>query len=148
MSVERPERDPQTHRIIGAAMAVHRELGPGFLESVYSHAMSIELDRAGVPFAREVAVPVYYKGCQLPCTYRLDLVCYDDIVVELKAAERLTGKEKAQLINYLKATQMSRGLLLNFGTASLEYSRQILSAHLRQSAQSVDPYSARAPRDS
>jgi len=138
MNDERQPRDPQTHLIIGAAMAVHRELGAGFLENVYSHALGIEFEMRRVPYDREVAVPVYYRGCQLPCTYRLDMVCFGDIIVELKAIERLSGKEKAQVINYLKATGLSRALLLNFGASRLEYSRHILSAHLRSSAPSVD----------
>ena len=120
------ERDPETHAVIGAAMEVHNILGPGFLESVYQDALAIEFALRGIPFAREVEIPILYKGVQLPSTYRADFLCFDLVVVELKAIKALTGGDQAQLINYLKATGTQRGLLINFGTPRLEYKRMVL----------------------
>src|SRR5579862_1586934 len=97
-------RDPQTHAIIGAAMEVHRQLGPGFLEAVYQEALALEFAARGIPFAPEVELPVYYKGQQLTCFYKADFVCYESVILELKALKAITGVEEAQLLNYLKAT--------------------------------------------
>jgi len=116
-------RDPETYRIIGAAMGVHGEIGNGFLEDVYHEALIIELEIQGIPFLHEVELPIFYKGRQLKKVYRADFICFDNIIVELKALPQITGKEKAQVINYLKATNFNRGLLLNFGAVSLQYER-------------------------
>ncbi|MGH7213888.1 MAG: GxxExxY protein [Tepidisphaeraceae bacterium] len=118
-------RDPQTYAIIGACMEVHRVLGPGFLEHVYHEALAVELLWRGIPFRREVELPVHYKDRLLPCCYRADFVCYDDIIVELKALRELSGVERSQAINYLKATRFRRALLTNFGAARLEYERLV-----------------------
>jgi len=131
------ERDPQTHAIIGAAMEVHRQLGPGFLEAVYHEALGIEFTERAIPFASEVELPVYYKERRLECSYRADFVCYESVIVELKALNALSGVEHAQLLNYLKATRLERGLLLNFGRPSLEFKRLVFS-NLRKSAKSAD----------
>lgn len=121
------ERDEQTYAIIGAAMEVHRELGPGFLEAVYQDALAIELVSRGIPCDREVAVPVRYKEQLLAATYRADFICYGQVILELKALESLTGIHEAQVINYLKATSMTRALLMNFGGKSLEHKRLVLN---------------------
>ena len=121
-------RDPQTYAIIGAAMEVHRVLVCGFLEPVYQQALAKELLLRGIPFRREVELPITYKGDLLVVTYKADFICYDAVIVELKALDRLSGREKAQVINYLKASEIERGLLLNFGTVRLEYERLILTA--------------------
>jgi GxxExxY protein len=118
-------RDPQTHAIIGAAMEVRRQLGPGFLEAVYQEALAIEFADRGIPFQREQELPIDYKGRRLSCKYRADFVCYSDIIVELKALPLLRGFEEAQVINYLKTTELKRGLLFNFGHPSLEFKRLV-----------------------
>lgn len=130
------DRDPLTFAIIGAAMTVHRTLGHGFLEAVYQEALECEFIACGIPYQREVALPIMYRGKMLQTSYRADFLCYGGILVELKALQKLSGTEEAQVINYLKASRLEKSLLINFGAPSLEYKRLILS--LRKSAQSVD----------
>jgi GxxExxY protein len=120
------KRDPRTYAIIGAAMEVHKTLGLGYLEAVYHEALQIEMGLQNIPFAHEVDLPINYKGQRLKTTYRADFVCYGAIIVETKALKNLTGVEEAQLINYLKATKLELGLLINFGHTSLEYKRYVL----------------------
>ena len=121
------ERDPRTYAIIGAAMEVHRQLGCGFLEAVYQEALELELAARSVPFRRQLSLPVHYKGHEIKCSYCADFICFDQIIVEIKALGKLTGIEEAQIINYLKATGLEIGLLVNFGARSLEYRRFIRS---------------------
>lgn len=116
-------RDPQTYAIIGAGMTVHSTLGNGFLEAVYHEALAIEFRLRKVPFLSEVELPIFYKGRRLVKTYRADFVCYENIIVELKALSAISGREKAQVINYLRATNYDRGLLLNFGAKSFAWER-------------------------
>ncbi len=124
---EKKIKDPKTYEIIAAAMEVHRILGPGFLEAVYHEAMCVECDLKSVPFQKEVELPVRYKERILATNYRADFVCFKDVLVEIKALSQLTTKEEAQIINYLKATGLRTGLLLNFGSKSLEFKRFVLT---------------------
>lgn len=123
--VHRSEKDPQTHAIIGAAMEVHRELGPGFVEQIFQDALEIEFQLRGIPFKREQALPVYYKGKLLRSSGRVDFVCYEDVLVELKALDQLTSRETQQVLNYLTATKFKRCLLINFGAPRLEFKRYV-----------------------
>jgi GxxExxY protein len=129
------QKDPRTFAIIGAAMEVHRQLGCGFLEPVYQEALALELVARSVPHRREVDLPVYYKGQKLNTTYRADFLCYDSVIVELKALTKMSGTEEAQILNYLKASGHEVGLLLNFGGPSLEYKRFIWSPQISQITQ-------------
>ena len=111
-----------TGPVIGAAMEVHRILGPGFLESVYDEAFVIELDLRKIPYKRQQPIDIYYKE-KLAKHFVCDFIVEDMVVVELKAISQIGDVEKAQVLNYLKATKLPVGLLLNFGTKSLEYKR-------------------------
>lgn len=119
-------RSKETYAINGAAMKVYNTLGAGFLEAVYQEALAIELAKCGIPFKREVEL-IYYDGQELKQTYRADFVCYDDIIVELKAVSNLEDSHRSQVFNYLKATGYKLGLLYNFGhSGSLQIERKIL----------------------
>lgn len=116
-------RDEKTYKIIGAAIKVHKELGSGFLEGVYHEALEREFTTQEIPFRSQPVVEIKYKGKPLNKKYQPDFVCYNEIIVEIKALSGLTGNEEAQLINYLKATGIKVGLLINFGSKSLEHKR-------------------------
>jgi GxxExxY protein len=133
---QKTNRDPQTYAIIGAAMEVHRQLGHGFLEAVYQEALALELGASEIPFQREAALPIRYRGELLQCGYRADFICFGEVIVELKVISQLTGVDEAQTINELKATGLHRALLINFGASSLEYKRLVFN--LRESAKSAD----------
>jgi GxxExxY protein len=129
-------KDPQTYALIGAAMEVHKHLGHGFLEAVYQEALALELTAREIPFHREVSLPVKYKTQFLQSSYRADFVCFESVILELKAISQLTGADESQTINALKATGLQRTLLVNFGAPSLDYKRLVFN--LRESAQSAD----------
>jgi len=131
------ENDPRTFAIIGAAMEVHKQLGCGFLEAVYQEALAIEFSKRDIPFRREVRLPIHYKGQLLSTAYCVDFICFDSVIVELKAVAQMTGTEESQVINYLKATGYEVGLLLNFGARSLQHRRLVLSKSV-ESAKSAD----------
>ena len=116
-------RDQKTYAIIGAAMEVHKELGSGFLEAVYQEALEREFINQGIPYNSQPVVKIYYKGQVLHKTYQPDFTCFDEVIVEIKAMDKLSGLEQAQIINYLKATRLKVGLLVNFGSKSLEHKR-------------------------
>jgi GxxExxY protein len=114
----------EVYAIVGAAIEVHRELGSGFLEAVYQEAMEMELASRGIAFVSQKPLTIRYKARPLLKEYVADLICHGQIIVELKALDQLSGKEEAQLLNYLKATGLRVGLLLNFGSAGrLEWKR-------------------------
>lgn len=115
-----------THKIIGAAMEVHRELGPGFLEYVYEESLCHDLNLREIYFERQKELDIYYKDLLIPKKYKPDLMIENKVIVELKATSGLMKIEEAQLLNYLKATKLRIGLLLNFGAESLEIKRRIL----------------------
>ena len=116
----------ESYKIIGAAMEVHKELGAGFLESVYQEAFELELQKQNIPYEREALLNIYYKGTKLKKRFSADFVCYDKIVVELKALGDLSTDHEAQVLNYLQTSGFKLGLLMNFGSKSFEYKRLIL----------------------
>ena len=117
------EKDKRTFKIIGAAMEVHKEMGCGFLEGVYQEALGIEFRVQGIPYKAQPVIEILYKGKPLEKKYQPDFMCFGEIIVEIKALERLSGTEESQIINYLKATKLKVGLLINFGSKSLEHKR-------------------------
>ena len=113
----------ESYKIIGAAMEVHRLLGCGFVEAIYQEALEKELALREIPFEREKELTVSYKGNTLTKTFKADFVCYNKIILELKAVRAFTDEHYAQIYNYLRASGMDLGILINFGTASIEYER-------------------------
>jgi len=103
-------KDPRTYAIIGAAMEVHRVLGCGFLEPVYQKALAVEFSKRKIPYRSETSFLVFYKDVELNVPYRPDFICYDNLVVELKALARISGIEQSQVINYLRLTGHEMGL--------------------------------------
>ncbi|MCK9167504.1 MAG: GxxExxY protein [Bacteroidales bacterium] len=115
----------ETYKIIGACMEVHKEMGYGFLEAVYHEALLLELKNQNIPFRSNAKLQISYKNNPLNKVYYADIICYDKIIIELKAMEALIPEHEAQVINYLKATGLELGLLVNFGAKSLQYKRII-----------------------
>ena len=114
------ENDPLTEKLIGSAIEVHREPGPGLLESAYEECLCFELKEQGLSFKRQVPLPVAYKSVRLDCGYRLDLVVEERVILELKAVERLMPVHEAQVLTYLRLSGIRTGLLLNFNSAVLK----------------------------
>jgi GxxExxY protein len=139
--------DPRTHAILGAALEVHRVLGPGFLEAVYQEALAKELGLRSIPFRVQCEIPVFYKGDKLSVGYRVDFICFDSVILELKAVRQLSVIEEAQVLNYLKASGLHVALLLNFGASSLQQ-RRFVSGHERGTTDFADytDYSGRDRR--
>jgi len=115
----------ELYAIVGAAMEVHKELGSGFLEAVYQEALEIEFQSRDIPFQSQSLLRVRYKTKLLEKTYIADFICFDQIIIELKALNNISGKEESQILNYLKATGLKVGVLINFGTQSLEWKRYV-----------------------
>lgn len=117
----------EVYAVVGAAIDVHRELGPGFLEAVYQEALERELSARAVPFRAQRSLRVVYKGEPLAKQYVADLICFDQVIVELKTVDRLSRTDAAQLLNYLKATGLRVGLLINFRSPNrLEWKRFVM----------------------
>ena len=113
----------ESYLIIEACMEVHKKLGSGFLESIYSEALEFEIKTSGIPFEKEKKLPVYYEDKPLNKYFRADYVCFGSIILELKATRFLVDADRQQTLNNLKATKFKLGLLINFGTSSLTYKR-------------------------
>ena len=113
----------ETYQILGAAMAVHRELGSGFTEKVYQAALEIEFQERGIPYEREVPLHAIYHQIELKAEFIPDFICYNRIVVEIKAVKELDDIHRSQTINYTKIAGLELGLLLNFRAKSLQYER-------------------------
>lgn len=104
-------------------MEVHKKLGAGFLESVYSEALELEFIKENIPYKKEIKLQVYYEGKPLKKFFKADFICYDSIIIELKSAKFFSEADYKQAVNYLKATKYKLSLLINFGTPSLTYKR-------------------------
>jgi GxxExxY protein len=112
---------PLSTAVIGAAIAVHRALGPGLLESAYDHCLECEFARRSLKYARELAVPVAYDGSTVDCGYRVDFVVESELLVETKAVERILPVHHAQVLTYLKLLNLKHGLLINFNVPLLKH---------------------------
>jgi GxxExxY protein len=105
----------ETYRILGACFEVYNEMGCGFLEPVYQECLEIELKKQGIPFESQKILQLKYMGNELEKTYQADFVCFGCVILEIKAVSRLTGEHRAQILNYIHATEIDVGLLVNFG---------------------------------
>ena len=114
------EKDPLTDRVIGLAIEVHRQLGPGLLESAYETCLCHQLSEAGLNFERQKPIGIHYKGVDLDCGFRSDLIVEDNLLIELKAVEKILPVHEAQLLTYMKLSKISTGLILNFNTEVLK----------------------------
>ena len=114
------EFDELSKNVIGCAIEVHRNLGPGLLESTYRQCLACELSHANIPFQMEVPLPVRYKEMLLDCGYRIDLVVSGDLIVEIKCVEALQPIHQAQILTYMKLAKISTGLLINFNVTKLQ----------------------------
>jgi len=132
MSAESIIFKEESYQVIGACMAVHRELGKGFLEAVYQEALEEEFKLKNIPYIREHQLEIVYKNKILKKKYQADFICYGEIIVELKALTELSSVHQSQLINYLKATKFKLGLLINFGQNSLESKRVINKSYISE----------------
>jgi len=112
--------DPLSNKVIGCASEVHRELGPGLLESAYEQCLAAELSRIGIPFQVQVDLPLNYKGMQLDCGYRIDLLLDRQLIVELKSVEQLLKIHEAQILTYMRLAKVNVGLLMNFNVPVLK----------------------------
>ena len=115
----------ESYQIIGACMKVHRTLGAGFLEKVYQEALEHELQKRSIPYKREKQLQIFYDDVKLDKYYKADFLCFDSIILEIKAQKLISDNDKKQVLNYLKSTDLKLGLLVNFGTPSLTYKRVV-----------------------
>ncbi len=117
--IRRHEFDKLSNRVIGCALEVHRNLGPGLLENAYEQCLAHELSLAGIPFRSQWPLPVEYKGVKLDCGFRIDMLVDDKLIVEIKSIEKLLGIHEAQLLTYMKLASIHTGLLINFNVVLL-----------------------------
>ncbi len=117
--------DAETYAIIGAAQKVHATLSYGFYERIYQDALEVEFRHQNIPYEREKAIDVYYRNTRLGNSYFVDFLCYDSVLVELKAIQRISKVEEAQVLHYLRASKKTRAVLLNFGGTHLEVRRYL-----------------------
>ncbi|WP_309395798.1 GxxExxY protein [Cerasicoccus maritimus] len=140
MATKSIELKDESYQIVGACFNVHNEMGSGFLESVYQECLTIEFERLGIPFTAKQKLRLAFRGQSLTQHYEADFVCFEKIIIEIKAAKTLADEHRAQILNYLKATGYTLGLLVNFGQSEkLEYERFVndsssrIRAHSRHS---------------
>jgi len=114
------EFDELSRKVIGCAIEVHRNLGPGLLESTYRQCLAYELSQASIPFQMEMPLPVHYKGTLLDCGYRIDLLVSGDLIVEIKSVETLLPIHEAQILTYMRLSKVLVGLLINFNVTKLQ----------------------------
>ena len=132
-SIEKIVFKEESYKIIGACMKVHRTLGPGFLEAVYEEALEKEFKNEKIPFEKQIKLNVFYGDEKLKKYYKADFICYDKIILEIKSVGFMPQTFQMQLKNYLVATKMELGMLINFGTPSLAYKRILNSNNSRNS---------------
>ena len=113
------EKDKLTEKVIGCAIEVHRSLGPGLLESTYEHCLAHELYINNIFFKKQLPMPVIYKGINLDCGYRLDLVIENTVIIELKSVKKMTAVDEAQILTYMRLAKIKTGLLINFNVSRL-----------------------------
>ena len=113
------EFDELSNKVIGSAIEVHKELGPGLLENTYKHCLAYELSKAGIKFQIEAELPVKYKEVSITCGYRIDLLIENKLIVELKSVEKLNSIHDAQILTYMKLAKIDTGLLINFNEKRL-----------------------------
>ena len=116
----------ESSQIVKACIAVHNELGCGFLEAVYHEALTLEFNSLSIPFEQEKILEIYYKGIKLRKNYVADFVCFDKIIIELKALNKITIEHESQVLNYLKIPGFKLGIITNFGERSFKYKRIVL----------------------
>lgn len=138
--MQQMERDPVSDRVIGAAIEVHRHLGPGLLESAYEECLSFELAQRGIAHQRQVPLPIMFKGHRLDCGYRLDIVAEQRLVVEVKSVDQLMRIHEAQVLTYLRLSGLQTGLLLNFSAVLLKQGlcRYTQTSSVRSACSAVD----------
>jgi GxxExxY protein len=119
--------EEESYKVMGACFEVYSTIGRGFLEPVYQECLELELTERAIPFLSQQALPITYKGRKLAHTYKADFICYGKLIIEIKAVTQLCDEHRAQVFNYLRATGMRLGLLINFGAhPKLEYERIVL----------------------
>ena len=113
------EFDDLSFQVIGCAIEVHKNLGPGLLESSYEKCLAYELSNLNIPYKQQLALPIKYKSVEIDCAYRIDLLVADEIIIELKSVSQLTAIYEAQILTYMKLANVNTGLLINFNTVVL-----------------------------